>query len=122
MAVRGYEELKVWQKSMELVERVYIATQKFPNMERYRLVDQLCRAAVSVPSNIAEGSMRHTTKEYVRFVGIAQGSLDEVETQIMIAKRLNYLEESEYLAIMNLANEVGKMLNGLNSSLVKKIA
>ncbi len=107
---------------MQLVEEIYNLTSNFPKNEQYRLVDQLCRAAVSIPSNIAEGSMRHTTKEYIRFVGIAQGSLAEVETQIMIAKRLNYLAENEYFSIMNLAKEAGKMLNGLNSSLVKKIA
>ncbi len=118
--IRGYEDLKVWQQAMTLVELVYIATKKFPKQEQYRLVDQLCRAVVSVPSNIAEGCMRHTTKEYIRFVGIAQGSLAEVETQVMIARRLHFLEENEYLHIMNVASEVGKMLNGLNSSLVKK--
>jgi len=119
--IRGYEDLKVWQQAMELVEMIYIATENFPKKEQYRLVDQLCRAVVSVPSNIAEGSMRHTTKEYIRFVGIAQGSLAEVETQIMISKKLNYLEESYYLQIMNVASEVGKMLNGLNYSLSRKI-
>lgn len=121
MKIRGYEDLKVWQKSMELVEMVYIATDRFPKKEQYRLVDQLCRAAVSVPSNIAEGSMRHTTKEYIRFVGIAQGSLAEVETQLMIAKKLNYIEENDYFNIMSVASEVGKMLNGLNTSLMRKI-
>jgi four helix bundle protein len=121
MKIRSYEDLKVWQKSMELVELIYIATDKFPKKEQYRLVDQLCRAVVSIPSNIAEGSMRHTTKEYIRFVGIAQGSLAEMETQIMIAKRLNYIEESDYSFIMLVASEVGKMLNGLSFSLTNKL-
>lgn len=121
MKIRGYEDLKVWQKSMELVEMVYIFTERFPKKEQYRLVDQLCRAVVSIPSNIAEGSMRHTTKEYIRFVGIAQGSLAEVETQVMIAKKLNYIEENDYSRIMDVASEVGRMLNGLNSSLIRRV-
>ena len=121
MKIRSYEDLKVWQLAMELVELVYMVTEKFPKKEQYRLVDQLCRASVSVPSNIAEGSMRHTTREYIRFVGIAQGSLAEVETQVMIAKKLGFLEENDYLNIMNVASDVGKMLNGLRSSLMRKI-
>ncbi len=121
MKIRSYEDLKVWQLAMELVELIYVTTEKFPKKEQYRLVDQLCRAVVSVPSNIAEGSMRHTTKEYIRFVGISQGSLAEVETQVMIAKKLKFLEENDYLKIMDVASDIGKMLNGLRSSLMRKI-
>ena len=122
MKIRSYEDLTVWQQSMLLVERIYLATEAFPQKEQYRLVDQLCRAVVSVPSNIAEGSMRHTTREYIRFIDIAKGSLAEVETQLMIAKKLNYLQENEFLSIMNIARDIGKMLNALRAALNRKMS
>ena len=120
--IKSYEDLKVWQQSILLVERIYILTEIFPKKEQYRLVDQLCRAAVSVPSNIAEGSMRHTTREYIRFIGIAQGSLAEVETQLIISQRLNYLKEDSFMSTMTLAREIGKMLNALRQALEKRLA
>ncbi len=121
MAIRSYEDLTVWQKAMDLVERIYHTTESFPKKEQYRLVDQLSRAAVSVPSNIAEGSMRHTTKEFIRFVGVSQGSLAEVETQLIIAYRLRYIDKDNFSSTIGLAREVGKMLNALNQALEKKL-
>lgn len=121
MTVKSYEDLEVWQKSMELVERIYCVTENFPKKEQYRLVDQLCRAAVSVPSNIAEGSKRHTTREYARFVGIAQGSLAEVETQLLIAKRLSYIDDNTFLPVIELTREIGRRLGGLYNALERKI-
>ncbi len=106
---------------MVLVEMIYRITDNFPKKEQYRLIDQLCRAVISVPSNIAEGSKRHTTKEYMRFVGISQGSLAEVETQIIIAKRLGYIDEATYLSIMDVSNEIGRLLGGLFNALEKKL-
>jgi four helix bundle protein len=119
--IKSYEDLDVWQRAMQLVEKIYRLTENFPRKEQYRLVDQLCRAAVSVPSNIAEGSMRHTTKEYIRFVGIAQGSLAEVETQVMIAHRLGYLELGIFDDAIQTARNVGKMLNALSQALIRKV-
>ncbi|MDX2112692.1 MAG: four helix bundle protein [Alphaproteobacteria bacterium] len=121
MAIRSYEDLTVWQKAMDLVERIYHTTESFPKKEQYRLVDQLSRAAVSVPSNIAEGSMRHTTKEFIRFVSVSQGSLAEVETQLIIAYRLRYIDKDNFSSTIGLAREVGKMLNALNQALEKKL-
>jgi len=118
--IKSYQDLRVWNLSMELVEMIYHLTEKFPAKEKYRLVDQLCRAVVSVPSNIAEGSKRHTTREYARFVGIAQGSLAEVETQLLIAKRLVYINENEFTATETVTNEIGKLLGGLFSALERK--
>jgi four helix bundle protein len=88
MALMHYKELVAWQKSMELVERVYRATQCFPRDEIYKLTNELRRAAVSIPSNIAEGQGRGTSAEFDRFLRIADGSRQEVETQLMIAERL----------------------------------
>lgn len=90
----SYRDLRVWQSSMELVTHIYRATQNFPKEERYGLVSQMRRAAVSVPSNIAEGKGRLTDRDHAHFYSQARGSLLELETQILIAKRLNYLSQS----------------------------
>ena len=87
----GYRELKVWRLAMELAEEVYKLCTEFPKHEVYGLTSQLQRAAVSVPSNIAEGQARNSSKEFGHFLSIARGSLAEMETQIMLAQRLNYL-------------------------------
>ncbi len=88
MKVKNYRELVVWQKAMTFVELVYRATRQFPREELYGLTNQLRRAAVSVPSNIAEGQGRFSTREFLSFLSIARGSLREAETQLMIAQRL----------------------------------
>ena len=90
---RDYRDLIVWQKAMELVEVVYRLMKVFPKDERFRLGDQLSRAVISVPSNIAEGNGRESKGEYARFLGIARGSLYETGTQLEIAKRLGYIED-----------------------------
>jgi four helix bundle protein len=87
-----YRELIVWQKAINLVEAVYRATKHFPQTELYGLTRQIRRAAVSIPSNIAEGQGRNTTKDFLHFLAVANGSLMELETQIIIARRLNYIE------------------------------
>lgn len=107
--------------AMELVERIYKLTEFFPKKEQYRLTDQLCRAAISVPSNIAEGSMRHTTKEYIRFVAMAQGSIAEIETQLMLAMRLRYCEQNLSLETLQFARRIGMMLTSLMGALYRKI-
>jgi four helix bundle protein len=119
MAVRNYQDLIAWQKAMDLVEKVYQVTACFPREEIYGLTCQVRRAAVSIPSNIAEGQGRRTTGEFLQFLSIAHGSLREVETQLMIAQRLKFIEETGFLAAMELAGEVGRLLNGLSNSLQK---
>ena len=121
MAVKSYKELIVWQKGMDLVETVYKATAKFPKEELYGLSSQLRRAVVSVASNIAEGQGRKSTKEFMRHLSIAYGSLVEAETQLEIARRLEYLEEPEYITMMESAGEIARMLNGLNSALNERL-
>ena len=117
MKVRRCEELIVWQRAMELVERVYEVSRAFPRDEIYALTSQVRKAAVSIPSNIAEGQGRQTTADFLRHLSIAYGSLLEVETQVMLAQRLNYLEESQCERVFSLSNEVGRLLNGLMKSL-----
>lgn len=120
MAVRDYRELVVWQKAMDLVEAVYHATLGFPKVETYGLASQIRRAAVSIPSNIAEGQGRHTTREFLYFLSIAQGSVKEVETQILIAERLAYVAKQRRAKLIEQTTEVGKLLGGLCNPLKKK--
>ncbi|PYS23202.1 MAG: four helix bundle protein [Acidobacteria bacterium] len=117
MTVRNYQELIVWQRAMDLVEDVYKTTKDFPREELYALTGQIRRAAVSIPSNIAEGQGRRTTADFLRHLSIAYGSLREVETQALIARRLNYIVQARLEEVMNRAGEVGRLLNGLMASL-----
>jgi len=112
-----YSELLVWQKSMDLVTEIYKVTAQFPGEERFGLSSQARRAAVSIPSNIAEGHGRKLTGAYLNHLSIAFGSLMELETQIQIAGRLSYINEDEVIALLVKAEEVGKMLAGLKRSL-----
>jgi four helix bundle protein len=120
VAGRNYSDLIAWQKAMDLVEMIYKATAQFPKEEIYGLTNQLRRAVVSIPSNIAEGQGRNSSNDFRRFLAISYGSLREVETQILIAKRLNYLNDAQTEKLMNLANEVGRLINGLSNSLENK--
>lgn len=115
--LKSYKDLTVWRKAMDLVILVYKLTETFPKYEQYGLTSQMCRCAISIPSNIAEGSRRRSRKGYILFVDIAYGSGAELETQIEISKRLGYLEDSLEEEIGKLLDEVMKMLNGLASSL-----
>lgn len=117
MAGRNYSDLVAWQRAMDLVEMVYKATAKFPKEEIYCLTNQLRRAVVSIPSNIAEGQGRKSPNDFRRFLAISYGSLREVETQILIARRLNYMTEAQTERMMNLAGEAGRLINGLSNSL-----
>jgi four helix bundle protein len=119
--VFSYRDLSVWQLAMQLTEAIYAATRTFPPSELYALANQLQRAAVSIPSNIAEGHARNTTRDYLRFVSIAMGSLAEVETQIELAARLNYLGIEQRDALFTTTNELGRMLQGLRKSLHSKL-
>ena len=111
MSVKNFKELIVWQKSMKLAAEVYRLTKKLPKDELFGLTNQLRRAAVSIPSNIAEGNGRDSTKEYLRFLYIARGSRAEVETQLLLCVKLGYLQESEIELALGLCTEVSKMLN-----------
>ena len=117
MAVKNYRELIVWQKGMDLVTLIYQMTQTFPQEERFGLTSQIRRSAISVPSNIAEGQGRRSAVEFKRFLSIARGSLQEMETQIMIARRLKYIEKNQEQHILMASAEVAKLLNGLSNSL-----
>jgi four helix bundle protein len=113
--LKHYQELIVWQKSMDLVQHVYEVTSAFPKHELYGLTSQIRRAAVSIPSNIAEGQARNTTGEFKYQLGVAKGSLAELETEIILSCRLGYLQSEA--TILNECAEVGRMLNGLLNSL-----
>lgn len=110
-----YRELIAWQKAMDLVTHVYDMTKRFPDDERFGLVSQMRRCAVSIPSNIAEGQARNTTGEFKQFIGVARGSIAELTTQILIAERLGYLQEGTQT--IEKAEEVGRILTGLSQSL-----
>jgi|SRR5580704_3979635 four helix bundle protein len=118
--VRSYRDLVVWKKSMGLVLNVYRCTQAFPRIETYGLTSQLRRAAVSVPSNIAEGQARLSTGEFRQFLGNARRSLMEVETRILIARDLGYLDQNQSDSLLSATAEVGRILNGLLASLTKR--
>lgn len=120
MQVRSYKDLIVWQKAMDLVELVYHLTKLFPKDEQYGLSNQLRRAAVSIPSNIAEGQARNSTAEFRNFLSIARGSLAELETQLLIAERLNYIEQEKLAGLMNIQTEINKMINALMNKLATK--
>ncbi len=115
-----YSELIVWQKAMDLVTEIYKVTATFPGEERYGLSSQARRAAVSIPSNIAEGHGRKSTASYLNFLSIAFGSLMELETQIQIAVRLEFIREEKAIALLAQTDEIGKMLAGLKKSLAEK--
>jgi four helix bundle protein len=115
-----YRKLIVWQKAMDLVELIYQLTKHFPKEELYALASQIRRAAVSIPSNIAEGQARKSTAEFRNFLSIAQGSRAELETQILIAMRLKYLTPEQAEPGMALLDELSRMLNALHSKLTTR--
>ena len=115
--VRSYKDLVAWQKSMDLVTAVYRASQGFPKEEIFGLVSQTRRAAVSVPSNIAEGHARTSKKEFQYFLSNARGSLAELETQLTIAHQLAYIDKTGINQLLDRLGEVGRILNGLLAAL-----
>ena len=120
MSVECYRDLIVWQKAMDLVVVCYDVTKEFPTNETYGLTSQLKRAVVSIPANIAEGHGRHGLGEYIHFLGIAQGSLRETETHLLIAKRLNFISSDKLRRALSLSTEISKMISGLTRSLRNK--
>jgi four helix bundle protein len=117
MGLQSYKELIAWQKSIDLVTEVYKLTRVFPRDELYGLTNQLRRAAVSVPSNIAEGQGRLSRGEFRQFLGHARGSVFELESQVLIARNLKYLNEKDSEGLLLRITEVGRVLNGLLKSL-----
>jgi len=115
--VGGYKDLIVWQKAITLVKRVYQVTSAFPTDERFGLIAQMRRAAVSVPSNIAEGQARHTTGEFIQGISHAEGSLAELDTQLTIAVELEFCTQTGTADVFALLGEVRKMLNALRRTL-----
>ena len=116
----SYRDLAVWQKGMMLVKRIYQITRMFPADERFGLVAQMRRAAVSIPSNIAEGQARHTTGEFVEFVSHAEGSVAELDTQLTLAIELGFCTATEVGDVFDLVMELQKMLNALRRKLVTR--
>ena len=119
--VKSYRDLQVWKKAMDFVQAVYSATQTFPKEELYSLTNQIRRSAVSIPSNIAEGSSRRGTQEFLRYINISTGSLAEIETQLIIAGRLSYLSETSLNDLLKNTDELSRMLQGLYVSLQAKL-
>ena len=111
MKAKYYQELIVWQKSMELVKSVYELVQLLPKEETFALSSQMRRAAISIPSNIAEGYARGSDKELKRFLYISRGSIAELETQIILAAKLNYVSEKQIEHLLDMCKEVGRQLN-----------
>lgn len=115
--IKSYQDLDVWRIGMDVVKIAYSLTAKFPLDERFGLVSQMRRAAVSIPANIAEGHARRSRAEFRQFVSIAIGSVAELETQLILSKELNFITKEETEAIMAQLDKLGKMLRGLSKSL-----
>jgi four helix bundle protein len=115
--VKDYRDLLVWQKGIELVKEIYRLTKKFPSQENFGLTNQIRRDSVSIPSNIAEGQARQHTKEFRQFLSLALGSLAEVDTQLTIAKELDYLKDGEISIAQGLILELRKMIYTLKNKL-----
>lgn len=115
--IKDYKDLIVWQKAMDLVVEVYMLVKLLPKEEVYALSSQIRRAAISIPSNIAEGQARNSTKEFIQFLAIAKGSKAELETQLLICVKTGCLTDSQIAVAMSTLAEIGKMINKLQQSL-----
>ena len=121
-SIRSYRDLEIWKLGMRLALATYRATASFPASERYGLSSQLQRCAVSIPSNIAEGNQRSSTRDYLRFLSIAQGSLAELETQLLLASQLGLAPVDVVEPMLGDASELGRMINGLRSKLRDRLS
>lgn len=119
--ITSHTQLTVWQKAMDLVSGIYEATKGFPKDEQFGLTSQMRRCAIPIPSNIAEGRVRRTTKDFVHFLHISLGSTAELNTQLEIARRQKFLSGARYTELVGLLDEVGRMLSALISSLNAKL-
>ena len=115
---RKHHDLVVWKESINLVKEIYELTDSFPKKETYSLTDQIRRSAVSVPSNIAEGAARTTDREFINFLSIGRGSLSELETQIIIAKEIGYINDTD--KVMKRIDKIFALINGLINSIKKR--
>ncbi|WP_452230666.1 MULTISPECIES: four helix bundle protein [unclassified Lacinutrix] len=111
--MRNYKNLKIWEQGIELVKQIYVLTAQLPATEKFGLKSQITRAAISIPSNIAEGCSRNSELEFKRFLEIAMGSLFEVDTQLIIIKELKFIKPEDLKSIFELIETEGKMINGL---------
>jgi four helix bundle protein len=116
---KPHHNLKVWQKSRNFVKQIYQITAKLPDEEKFGLTSQMRRAAISIPSNIAEGAGRNSRKEFANFLGICQGSIAELETQILVGKDIGYFQNDPVQSILKELDEISKMVIGLKKSLLK---
>jgi four helix bundle protein len=117
MDTRQHRNLDVWKKSIDFVKTIYKITESFPQSETFGITSQIRRAAISIPSNLAEGAARKGNKEFKQFLNIAQGSISELDTQIELAVMLNYINEKQYNQLMKEISVISKMLYGLSRSL-----
>jgi four helix bundle protein len=117
MSVKSYRDLIVWQKSVDFIEEAYRITSRFPEDERFALSAQLRKAAVSVASNIAEGSGRFTSRDYLNFISHSRGSIKEAESDVLVAIRLNFVSEEHALKALGLSDEISRMLFQLRASI-----
>ena len=111
--MRNYKNLKIWEQGIELVKQVYVLVELLPSTEKFGLKSQITRAAVSIPSNIAEGCSRNSEVEFKRFLEIAMGSLFEVQTQLIIVNELGFIKSEDLSSVFELLETEGKMINGL---------
>jgi len=114
---RSFRDLEVWKLAIDLVKKVYQVTHSFPASENFGLINQIRRAAVSIPSNIAEGQSRNSTKEFKQFLAISLGSLAELETQLIIAKEIEYLTQNGLDALLSPLDRIRKMIKGLSKGI-----
>jgi four helix bundle protein len=121
MSVQNYRELIVWQKAMSLARLCYQVTKQFPREELFGMTSQIRRAAASIPANIAEGSYRAHTREYLNHLSIAKGSLAEVETHLILSREVDLLSETDLQKCLALADEIGRMLVALRTSLERRL-
>ena len=121
MRLQSYKELEVWQMSMELAERCYTETRKYPKEELFGMTSQVRRAAASIPANIAEGQGREHTKEFLHHLSIARGSLMELETHLLLSQRVGLLQKNTLDPLLLLTDRISRMLTGLRKALEKRL-
>lgn len=121
MQIKSYQDLKVWQQSMQLAEECYQVTRQFPKEELFAMTSQIRRAAASIPANIAEGWGREGTREYIQYLRVAQGSLKELETLLLLSQRVGLLAQHQLHPLLSLLTDVGKMMHSLIGSLRRKL-
>jgi four helix bundle protein len=121
MSISRFRELRAWQLGMELAEHVYLLTDSFPKSETYGMTSQIRRSAISIPSNLAEGHGRTSSKEFLHFIAIAYGSICELETQILLSHRLKYIDIPDSETVLALLIETSKTIRGLQKAIKERI-